>query len=232
MSEIDRIRAVYARRRDAGREARYTVFDRANLFRLLGLERQLVEALHRERMTDLAKLRVLDVGCGGGWWLRTLLGWGARPEHLAGIDLLPEAVAAARGIHPALRVECGSAGDLPFPDGSFDLVSQFTVFSSILDATLRRRVATEMLRVLRPGGTVLSYDFTLNPGNRDTVGIGRGELATLFPGCRLRLRRVTLAPPLARLVVPRSWLLATLLEAVPLLRTHQIATLRPLQPGR
>src|SRR5206468_9629878 len=109
MTELERIRAVYARRRAEGRDARYTVFDRANLFRLLGLERALVEALAAERLTDLPGLRALDVGCGGGWWLRTLLRWGARPERLAGIDLLPEAVAASRDIHPRLQVELGSA---------------------------------------------------------------------------------------------------------------------------
>jgi SAM-dependent methyltransferase len=231
MTELDRIRAAYARRRAQGRDARYTVFDRANLFRLLALERELAEALRRERLTALAGLRVLDVGCGGGWWLRTLLRWGARPEHLAGIDLLPEAVEAARTIHPALRVACGSAESLPFPDGAFDLVSQLTVFSSILDGGMRARIAAEMRRVLRPGGGVLSYDFTLNPRNPDTTGIGRGELARLFPGGAIRARRVTLAPPLARLVVPRSWLAATLLERLPPLRTHLLATVRPVNPA-
>jgi SAM-dependent methyltransferase len=226
VSELERIRAVYARRRATGRDARYTVFDRANLFRLLSLERELVMALRAEGLTDLAALRVLDVGCGGGWWLRTLLRWGARPAHLAGIDLLPEAVAASRAIHPELDVRLGSAEELPFADATFDLVSQFTVFSSILDDGLRRRVASEMQRVLRPDGVLLWYDFTVNPANPDTRGIGRGELTRLFSGWRPRVWRVTLAPPLARLVVPRSWLLAELLERLPPLRTHLLATLR------
>jgi ubiquinone/menaquinone biosynthesis C-methylase UbiE len=226
MNELDRIREVYAQRRAGGREDRYTVFDRANLFRLLSLERELVEALRRERLTDLAGLRALDVGCGGGWWLRTLLRWGARAEHLAGIDLLDEAVAAARRVHPDLRVEQGSAERLPFPDRAFDLVSQFTVFSSVLDGEMRRRMAGEMLRVLRPGGILLSYDFTLNPRNPDTTGITRAELASLFAGCRVRARRVTLAPPLARMVVPRSWIAAEVLERVPVLRSHLLVTVR------
>ena len=225
-SEIDRIRSVYARRRLDGRDARYTVFDRANLFRLLGLERALVTALADEGLTDLASLRVLDLGCGGGWWLRTLLRWGARPEHLAGIDLLPEAVAAAGAIHPDLHVACGNADALPFPDGAFDIVSQFTVFSSILDAELRGRIAVEMLRVLRPGGVALWYDFTVNPRNRETRGIDRTELRRLFTGRPMCIRRVTLAPPLARLIVPRSWLAAELLERFPPLRTHLLATAR------
>jgi ubiquinone/menaquinone biosynthesis C-methylase UbiE len=226
MDELDRIRSVYAHRRAEGRETRYTVFDRANLFRLLSLERELVEALRRERLTDLAGLHALDVGCGGGWWLRTLLRWGARAEHLAGIDLLDEAVTAARRVHADIRIEQGSAERLPFPDRSFDLVSQFTVFSSVLDREMRGRMAGEMLRVLRPGGVVLSYDFTLNPRNPDTTGITHAELKRLFPGCHVRARRVTLAPPLARMVVPRSRLIAEMLERVPVLRSHLLATVR------
>lgn len=231
MAELDRIREVYARRRAEGREDRYTVFDRANLFRLLSLERGLIDVLRGERLTALAELRVLDVGCGGGWWLRTLLRWGARPEHLAGIDLLAEAVAAARAIHPAVRIEQGSAEALPFRDASFDVVSQFTVFSSILDEHMRRRVAAEMVRVLRPGGMVLWYDFTFNPRNRETRGIGRREVCALFPSLRPRIRRATLAPPLARLLVPRSWLAAEVLECVPALRTHLLGTLRLRHDG-
>lgn len=226
MDELSRIRAVYERRRAEGRDARYTVFDRANFFRLLHLERSLAEALRAEGLTDLASLRALDVGCGGGWWLRTLLRWGARPELLAGNDLLPEAVAAARAIHPALAISEGSAESLAYPDASFDLVSQFTVFSSILDRPLQRRAAAEMRRVLRPGGVLLWYDFTVNPRNRDTRGLGRAELAALFPGVA-RVRRVTLAPPLARLIVPLSWPAASALELLPPLRTHLLATIRP-----
>lgn len=229
MTELDRIRAVYIRRRVEGRDGHYTVFDRANLFRLLSLERELVDALRAERLTELGTLRVLDTGCGGGWWLRTLLRWGARAEHLAGIDLLPEAVEASGAIHPALRIECGSAEALPFVDGAFDLVSQFTVFSSILDREMQQRVAAEMRRVLRPGGIALWYDFTVNPRNRDTRGINHEQMAALFPGCRIRVRRVTLAPPLARLVVHRARLAAEALECVPLLRTHLLATIR--MPG-
>jgi SAM-dependent methyltransferase len=226
MTEIERIRAAYARRRATGRDARYTVFDRANLFRIQALERALVEALRAEGLTRPAALRVLDVGCGAGWWLRTLLRWGARPEHLAGIDLQPEPLAAAREVHPQAAVLRAAADALPFRDGTFDIVSQFTVFSSILDAGMRRRAARELLRVLRPGGVGLWYDFTVNPRNPDTRGIGRRDLAALFPGCPLRVRRVTLAPPLARLVVPHARPVAELLEALPFLRTHLLATIR------
>jgi ubiquinone/menaquinone biosynthesis C-methylase UbiE len=221
-----RLRRVYAARRAGGLDDRYAPYEPANLFRLQGLERAIATGLRAAGMLPWEGRTALDVGCGGGWWLRELLRWGARPEQLAGIDALPEAIGAARRVHPDVRLCLGAADTLPFADSTFDLVSQFTVFTSMLDADLRRRAAAEMLRVLRPGGLVLWYDFTVNPTNRQTRGIGAREAAALFPGCTIRIRRVTLAPPLARLVAPRSWLGAALLEAIPPLRSHLLMLAR------
>jgi SAM-dependent methyltransferase len=224
--ELRRLGRVYRERRRRGVEDRYAPYEPANLFRLQRLERDLARALRLAGLLPLNEVRALDVGCGGGWWLRTLLRWGARPANLAGVDALAAAVTAARAVHPGVAVVRASADALPFATATFDLVSQFTVFSSILDATVRRQAAAEMLRVLRPGGVVLWYDFTFNPVNRDTRGVGRHEAAALFPGCGMTTWRATLAPPIARLVAPRAWLAAELLEGVPLLRSHQVMVVR------
>jgi SAM-dependent methyltransferase len=229
-----RLRQVYVARRAGGREDRYTPYEPANLFRLQSLERAISVALRASGLLPWRGRTALDVGCGGGWWLRELLRWGARPEEVAGIDALPEAIDAARRVHPGIGLSLGAADALPFADASFDLVSQFTVFSSMLDAGVRQCGAAEMLRVLRPGGVVLWYDFTVNPTNRQTHGIGAHEAAALFPGCSIRMQRVTLAPPLARLVAPRSWLGATVLESFPPLRSHLLMLARKpvAQPKR
>jgi ubiquinone/menaquinone biosynthesis C-methylase UbiE len=220
------MRDAYARRQQAGRDDRYAPYDDANLFRLQGLEREAARALRRAGLFPWGGRTALDLGCGGGWWLRTLLRWGATPMQVTGLDARADTLLAARTVHPHLRLVQGSAADLPIPDGSFDLVTQFTLFSSILDPDVRRRAAAEMVRVLRPGGLLLWYDFTINPANRDTRGLGVGDVLALFPGTRAEVRRVTLAPPLGRLVAPRSWLLAGLLECLPLLRTHLLVTIR------
>jgi ubiquinone/menaquinone biosynthesis C-methylase UbiE len=120
---------------------------------------RLLDACGLRTLTDLA---ILDVGCGDGNMLRRWLQWGAHPEHLAGIDLRADAVERARTLNPNLDVRLGSAEALPWQDESFDLVSQLTVFTSILDVAMKRRVATEMSRVLRSGGAVLWYDFAYN----------------------------------------------------------------------
>ena len=150
-------------------------------------------------------------------------------DEIAGVDALPAALASAREVHPGLQLTRATADLLPLRAESFALVSQFTVFSSILDPRMRQAAAAEMLRVLRPGAVALWYDFTVNPTNRDTHGIGVEELRRLFPGCPMRLRRVTLAPPIARLFAPRSRLAADLLERLPPLRTHLLAVIR--RPG-
>ena len=221
--EAERIRDVYARRARSGREERYSLFQPAHLFHAQSLERALVRSLGREGITTLAGLRILDVGCGGGSWLAGLTRFGAEPARLAGVDLRAEALAPAAEIRRAT-----GAGDwLPFASGAFDIVCQLTMMSSVLDGEMRQRIAAEMLRVLRPGGIVLWYDFTVNPLNRDVRGVRLPQLRALFPGAKLRAERVTLAPPLTRFLSRRAWLACTALEQIPWLRTHLLATIRP-----
>lgn len=115
---------------------------------------------------------------------------------------------------------------MEWTDESFELVVASTVFTSILDDEVRRRVADEVTRVLRPGGALLWYDFRVdNPANPNVRGIAEEELKNLLPGFAHHLRTVTLAPPLARRVVPISWAVATLFECLPFLRTHILGVL-------
>lgn len=120
-----------------------------------------------------------------------------------------------------LRV--GDACELPWADAMFDVVTQFTLFTSILDTGVKRRIASEMLRVLKPDGMILWYDFRYNnPRNANVRGIEAKEVRQLFPGCGVTLEKVTLAPLIARWVVPVSWLAALVLEKIPVLRTHYL----------
>jgi SAM-dependent methyltransferase len=114
-----------------------------------------------------------------------------------GVDLLPDRIEAARNLSPTgMQFNCGTAEHLSFPDGSFNLVLAFTVFTSILDAGMKRQVAQEMLRVLRDDGLIVWFDyFVNNPWNPDVRGVGKREIATLFPGCSLSLGRTNLVPP-------------------------------------
>ncbi len=136
---------------------------------------------------------------------------------------MPERIRNARIRIPQADLQTGTASELPWQDESFDLVSQFTVFTSILDVALRRAVAAEMLRVLKPGGAALWFDFRLsNPRNSQVRGVRAAEIRSLFPGCRITISPVLLAPPLARAVASWSWPLAEALQGLPFLCTHYV----------
>jgi ubiquinone/menaquinone biosynthesis C-methylase UbiE len=223
--EASRIRAVYAQREATGAEERYAYWHSANFFLIQQLEKAIVQTLQSRDLLPLTERRVLDVGCGDGFWLRFLLRLGAGPTNLYGIDLLENRVEQARLLAPNMDLRVGDATALPYRDEYFDIVTQFTMFTSILSPDIKQRIAGEMLRVLQPGGIVLWYDFVMNPRNKDTQGIGASQLRALFPDCDYRFSRVTLAPPLTRLLARRSWLACYLLEKVPLLRTHYLTAI-------
>ena len=91
--------------------------------------------------------------------------------------------------------------------------SVYGLYLSILYPDLKRRVAAEMMRVVKPEGFILWYDYYVNnPWNSDVRGIKRREIFQLFPDSRIDLARTTLLPPLARVLAPYSYLGCYLLE--------------------
>lgn len=188
-------------------------------------ERALAALLRRHLHRPLRELDVLEVGCGSGDNLLELLRLGADPARLVGNELLPERAAAARRRLPAaVALVEGDALAAPLPDAGFDIVLQSTVFTSLLDDAFQQRLAARMWQWLRPGGAVLWYDFAFdNPANTHVRGVPVARVRALFPQARIDVRRVTLAPPIGRraaAVHPALW---TLLNALPLLRTHRLA---------
>ena len=103
--------------------------------------------------------RVLDVACGTGSALKQLA---AAHPHLSyfGVDLSPYYARRAR--HQLRDVEqlaiaVENAEAMPFADAAFDVVTCVFLFHE-LPRNARRRVAREMLRVLRPGGLLVVED--------------------------------------------------------------------------
>ena len=222
--EEQRIRSAYAARTGEPCYAESL----AGRFQIQERERHVLRLLDQYGLMPLAGKRILEVGCGTGKWLRDLVAWGADPENLFGVELLQASAARARRLCPqAVTIECGNAAELSFPSGSFDIVLQATVFTSVLDEDMKRAMAAEMLRVIRPAGVIVWYDFFLkSPRNPYVRPVTRADIQRLFPECMVDLRRISVAPPLARLLAPRAWGLCSILSRIPLLCTHYLGAIR------
>ena len=219
--ELDEIKASYDRRKSIG-SGRYDRLRPDVLMHVHERQRKLSLLLNRYSPVPLSELDVLEIGCGTGSNLLELIELGADPARLAGNDLLPDRLAEARRRLPsAVALREGDATALPYRSGSFHVVYQSTVFSSVLSTPMRQALASAMWSWVRPGGGVLWYDFTYdNPANRDVHGISAKEITVLFPKAKIQRYRVTLAPPLARFLVRIHPAICTATNQFPFLRTH------------
>ena len=121
-----------------------------------------LDQYHFEKLHHLLELvdfegyagrRVLEVGCGAGVDLARFARGGAA---VTGVDIASSAIDLARanfeqqGLGGELRVANGE--QLPFPDGSFDLVYAHGVVQYTSDP---KRLVEECRRVLAPGGEAI-----------------------------------------------------------------------------
>jgi SAM-dependent methyltransferase len=165
--ETDQIRTVFAEReRSASR-----------LLAIQEADRRLVDEHLRWVLPLLRSFapppngRLLDIGCGDGGELTRWVAAGWQSACLAGTELVPVRLARARAVCPGADLREVNGPRVPFHDGAFDAATATMVFSSILDAAVRHALFAEMLRVVRPGGILVVYDFVLRkPTNHSTIG--------------------------------------------------------------
>lgn len=217
--EIERIRRVYAGyEADPSVAARWDTAAAGNRDNIAERDRILSGQLQPAGVSPLSDKRILEVGCGEGQGVSSLIAMGADPAGITAVDLRQSAVFAIEKRFPGVSAIFGELSQLRLPDASFDLVSLFTVFSSV-SSEMQRLLATEVGRLLRPGGAVLWYDMRYpNPWNRNVHPVSRRKIATLFPGYAVHLRSLTLIPPLARTV--RHAALVQACSRIPPLRSH------------
>ena len=227
MNDLDRLRATYRTRALEDKDIqRYSLFNPSHLFAIQQRQRNLIALLKQSGREDISNKKILEIGCGAGSVLLEMLTLEAHPASLFGIDLLYDRLQHAVERVPGIGISCADGQQLPYQSETFDILLQFTAFSSVLDGTIRQKMAEEMSRVLKPGGIILWYDFWWNPSNTQTRGIHLAEVKALFQGYTIISRKITLAPPLARMIVPISWPLGHLLESLKIFNSHYLVVLK------
>jgi ubiquinone/menaquinone biosynthesis C-methylase UbiE len=226
--EIERLRHLYTTQYNPDPEDRNYIWHPLNpvsVYYRQAQERAIADLFHRNDL-PMTKLQVLDIGCGTGGLLRYLASLGIAPDQLYGIDLIDDRITIARKLAPTgMTLLAGNADTLPYPDEAFDLVAQFTVFSSILDAQLRKGIASEMTRVLKTNGHILWYDlYNVQSANLHSMPVK--EIHQLFPGLAIKYQKA-MHPKRASRIAARALFLATLLECLPgFPKTHYMILLQ------
>jgi SAM-dependent methyltransferase len=133
-------------------------------------------ALDLARRIASPRARVLDVAAGNGNFAIAAARLGA---HVTATDFSPRMLELGRARSEAERLPVtwleGDAESLPFPDHDFDVVA--SVFGAIF-APRPERVASELFRVVRPGGTVAMVNYAGGHFQRLSELIGRFSTAS------------------------------------------------------
>lgn len=192
---------------------------------------KLIEAVLRRERIDVRSARILDLGVGTGMDSARFGGLNIRPERFIGLDMLEHYARSARASYPWMKTLAGDAGQLPFPDGRFDLVYQSTMLSSVPECTHRSRIFREVDRVLATGGAFLSYDTRYpNPWNPNTRPLRTAEVRRALGGWIVKAWSATAIPQLQRALAEWSLTACRFLESVPFLRSHLLILARK-RPG-
>lgn len=178
--------------------------NRGVLFQTMASERSVVRAFYRIP-SELSRLSVLDVGCGGGASWYQLFRLGVTPNKTVGIDLQPDRLRNVSNLYPQCTAIQSDGARMPFANASFDLVYESTMFATLPGDHLRANIAAEMLRVCRPNGYLLLVDWRItNPWDRNFKALTRAEVTRLFGVGKAATLVGTfpgaLVPPLGRLL--------------------------------
>lgn len=125
-----------------------TLPDAGSSKRRLRLEARRLQSIARSLSMPRDEIRLLDVGCSSGAFLRIAreLGY-ARAE---GVE--PAPLAAKSAAEAGLKVSCGLLHEIGFPEQAFDAITLFEVIEHLKEPTALLR---ECHRILRPGGVML-----------------------------------------------------------------------------
>jgi ubiquinone/menaquinone biosynthesis C-methylase UbiE len=223
-SDDSRIAALYdSYRASASKQRNWSAENAGNR----AIRAELVDAVFALAGPRLvASTNVLDVGCGTGWWLEHLAADQRNTARLHGLELLPDRAMAAQRQVPSAEIRVGDAGALPFGSGTFDVVTLFTVLSSLGSVGDVERALGEARRVLAPGGALLVWEPRLPTPNRNTIRISQRLIRRALGGAEIETITTTVAPPIARRLGSSTAHLYPRLAEVGVLLTHRLLRAR------
>mmetsp|Transcript_22686 Transcript_22686/g.31652 ORF Transcript_22686/g.31652 Transcript_22686/m.31652 type:complete len:254 (-) Transcript_22686:21-782(-) len=132
-------------------------YDKVNIFISLGQTSiWRLRALWGIRPLLTSRAKVLDVGCGTGW-VSWFLNWKFRDLQLnvEGLDCSQVMLQEARRLYPKSGFTFGDVCNLPYTDGSFQMVTTVYTLRNFPELFLGLK---EMVRVTSPGGTIIIVD--------------------------------------------------------------------------
>jgi ubiquinone/menaquinone biosynthesis C-methylase UbiE len=151
--------------------------------------------LRAERMLpDRRYERALEVGAGTGFWVLNLWQNGYVGEvHATDISegMLGVCRRNAEGLGCTVETRLADAEELPYPDGTFDLVTGHAFLHHLPEPS---RALAEMHRVLRPGGTLLLAGEPTRAGDR-LAGLAKRAVVAAFRALELSPRFRSLRRP-------------------------------------
>ena len=139
-------------------------YDLVNRLTTLGLDKRWRRKACERALehTEGRNLRILDIACGTGDMIRCMrkrLEKRGLSAHFHGLDCSERMLEIAREKVPFAQLKVGNAEEIPFPDGSFDLVS---VAFGLRNFSDREKAISEIYRVLKQEGILLLLEFSRN----------------------------------------------------------------------
>ncbi|MCX7862006.1 MAG: class I SAM-dependent methyltransferase [Bacteroidales bacterium] len=223
MNSLEQIKAHYELRNSEAQkkmDERYYIFSQfAAFYREL-----LFYKILKSEFTSFDQLKLLEIGAGSGYNLFFFKRIGFSYQNLFANELMDDRLKKLSSNFPQITIIAGDACEIDKSfSGTFDVILQSTVFSSITDYHMRKKLALKMKELLKPNGIILWYDFYFsNPQNKYTRAVSKKEIKSLFDECEYKFYKTTLASPIARRIKKAY----PFFNIFSFLRTHYVAVIK------
>lgn len=141
----------------------------------------------KEVLNTISGGKILDVGCGRGWFIKRLKENLKDYDEIIGIDIRDDVLEKAREKHQETKIKFANidATKMPYKDNSFDVVSISNTLHHLPEPSL---ILSEMQRVLKPQGLFMIHEmFCDNQSNKQlshvTLHHLQGEMDMLIGVC-------------------------------------------------